>query len=229
MLKRFLCLFFLSFTLAFAEFEIDFCDVGQGNGTIVNCPGGPPLLIDAGSRQGKVKKDIMNEMAERLYGLLPGSRPLNIPHLFVFISHGDADHMDCIEGIVKLLEEWNQDLRVRFLLGGRPEHYAGTSKAGFRNLVERHRPYAINQRLYISEHLDAPEGASLPIIKNGQVSIRIFAALNDDDPNTSSLVLKLQYGGKSVLLTGDATRATMHGLSDEDLKIRYFPSGTSWC
>ena len=181
MLVRLIILFMFSFKFSFGGFEVDFFDVGQGNCTVVRCPKGHPLLVDAGSSQGKAgekKANTIGKIVERLISI--PNESTDGTHLSFFVSHGDDDHTNWIKDILtnfkkNLRDQGERNVKIRFLLGGRPAHYSD----GFRGFVEQHRQFSINQKIYISEYREEIEH---------KVSADVEREVRQDTPNRKDLI-----------------------------------------
>ncbi len=78
--------------------KVRFVDVGQGDGAIVDTPGGRILLIDGGEAQ-----HIRNYIG-RAYGHILARSPLHCDA--VVVTHGDADHF---AGLTKLVQASRKD------------------------------------------------------------------------------------------------------------------------
>lgn len=87
------------------ELEVTMLDVGQGDGLFLRGPEGTTYFIDGGSSDtSKVGK----------YRLEPFLESQGVGTLdYVFVSHGDADHMN---GIEELLQGQQLGVEIRFLV-----------------------------------------------------------------------------------------------------------------
>lgn len=166
--------------------EVDFLDVGQGDGIYLQtkkCR----ILMDAGSSQLK------NLGGQRL---LPFLKSKGVSSLdYVFVSHGDLDH---ISGIKFLLEEKGVKIKnMVFSCRSREDE----SCSELARLTKEQGGVV----WYM-------EGGQ--VIKSGNLSITsIYPFANSDkkelenkietDKNNQSLVLLVEYGAFSLLLTGD--------------------------
>ena len=81
-------------------FQATMLDVGQGDGIFLRTPNGRTCFVDGGSSD-------ISKVGE--YRIVPFLESQGVKELdYVFISHGDADHMSGIEEILQ-----NQTLGVR--------------------------------------------------------------------------------------------------------------------
>jgi competence protein ComEC len=184
-------------TYARAAFEtrmrVTAMDVGQGDAFLVTFPDGQTLLVDAGGVSTRGDFDI----GERILG--PALRARGLGRVdYVAVTHGDPDH---IGGAVAVVRDF-----------GPREVWLGVP-------VARHEPEAIlaaAARAGRSAVRWLQRGDRMRI---GEVELRVHhPPLPDWERqrvrNDDSLVLELRYGGVSVLLTGDISRAVEAGLVD---------------
>lgn len=82
--------------------KVDFVDVQQGDGTVIETPAGSVLLLDGGELQ---------LYARYLSTRLPGTSPQEPREIdAIIVSHGDADHF---AGLTKILESEANDLAYK--------------------------------------------------------------------------------------------------------------------
>src|SRR5579864_1714543 len=184
------------------KLEVNVLDVGQGDSLFVVSPGGKTMLIDGGGAFGGFAG------REQSFGVDPGEEAVS-PYLWsrgfqrldvVALTHAHQDHLG---GLAAILENF----RVGRLWIGREVSSAALVRleglARARNIPVEHelRGKAFDWDDVRGEFLwpeSAPEG-------------RAAAPKNDD-----SLVLRLQYGDKTILLPGDAERQTEHEILSEN-------------
>ena len=199
-----------------SNLEITVLDVGQGDAVFLRSPRGRTMLVDGGVRQQGY------DVGERV--LVPFLRELGIERIDVVVaSHPHGDH---IGGLVTLLEtleigayldsgqrydSWTAQ-RIRTLIQERGISYyavaAGDSLVGLGGVG--------GLVLHPNPHFVSEAGVSLDGLNNG------------------SVVLRLTYEGKAVLLTGDIEQETdpdLLGWGDrlhsEVLKVAHHGSRTS--
>ena len=180
--------------------RVVFIDVGQGDATLVVAPGGETLLIDGGpaSRVASVEA----ALAEHADGHLEA----------VILTHFDADHL---AGLVELLAGVDRvagsgdDVRPSLTLGPRDDGSCGS------NTCEKLR------RLGAYPFEVAGVAARFAL---GAVDVEVVAADGDvgsgplpgiDDDNEHSVVVRVSFAGRTVLVTGDITGG---GLGTTDLE-----------
>ena len=188
------------FGLPNGELDIWFLDVGQGDAVLIREPGGKAALIDSGPQQAA--------------WILPSMlRKRGIDRLDVLVaSHADADHIGAMS---ELIEEMPVE---RLLVGG-----SLSDSAQFLELAEavrsRHLPVTRIQRGAV---LSLGEEVELTTLHPSPDYVREGA-----DRNQASVVLRLDYAGTSVLLTGDAEENAETAMLDSgyDLDIDILKAG----
>ena len=160
--------------------DVVFLDVGQGDATLITLPNGRHILVDAGLRDPYTDQGLRT--------VLPHLRRYGIGRLdAVVLTHADADHYG---GVFSVLEE----VEVGRLI------YNGHQKED---------PFWL-AALHAADSLGVPQrivqaGDTLALDHN--VRIRILHPTETPEPfedgNDASVVLHLEYGATSFLLTGD--------------------------
>lgn len=184
------------------KLEVNVLDVGQGDSLFVVSPGGRTLLIDGGGEFGGFPARTES------FGIDPGEEAVS-PYLWsrgfqelnvVALTHAHQDHLG---GLMAILENF----RVGQLWIGRE-----VSSAALARLEElaRERRIPIEHELRgKSFHWDGVTGDFLwPEITTAKIAPE---AKNDD-----SLVLKLHYRTRDILLPGDAEKQAEHAILDEN-------------
>ena len=160
------------------KLHVYFLDVGQGDAILIQAPDGRQILVDGGPSPIA----LLNELG----AVLPfWDRSLDL----VVLTHPDGDH---ITGLIPLLDRY----RVARVLDTHLSDAAPLA-AAWRDGLARHRiPRAIAER-----GMRIPLGqAQLTVLHPGPRPLRGTAA----DDNNNAIVLRLEYGQTSLLLTGDA-------------------------
>ena len=156
--------------------RVTFLDVGQGDATLVELPDGPRLLVDGGPG-GAGRFDV----GERVLAPFLWNRPL-LRLDAVALSHWDIDHSGGLAAVLKRIrvgELWES--------GRAPAGAPDTVAALARTRVPR-RALEAGQRVRL--------GAALLTVLNPGPGPPLA-------PNDDSLVLRLDWRGLSLLLTGD--------------------------
>ena len=197
-----------------AQVNISFLDVGQGDGTVITCPNGELVLIDLGS-----KKNAQIAGANAVFTLtaiIVASmmfRGLETPTLdHLLLTHGDGDHTN-------LLSEFLTYIRV-FL--GKPldirEVAIGGIYADYDNDVitdvldpafDAGRLVSFDDDAY--DEVEADGTVTPHWTLGGGAKMYLLSAnypTDEAEPNSKSLVVMVEYGGRKVILTGDAEFAT---------------------
>ena len=196
--------------------EVTAIDVGQGDSLFVAFPGGRTMLIDGGGiptfgREAKSRMDIGEDVvAPYLWGR--SLRSIDI----LAMTHAHADHAG---GLGALMDDFHPR---EFWTG------ANSDNPGWRELRDHARRLGIRVR-------ELRAGASFTF-DGARVSVLAPAADYTAAPapnNNDSLVLRIAYGQRSFLLTGDAetpveARMIADGLTHADvLKVGHHGSKTS--
>jgi competence protein ComEC len=212
--------------------RIDFLDVGQGDAALVTMPDGTTLLVDAGgqprfgdSRRGSASEDGTDEVFERDTRSI-GERVVS-EYLwwrgldrvdYILATHADADHIDGLNDVAR-------NFHLRAALVGR----APTIEPEFRQFA------ATMQNYDVPVHL-VGRGDTL---RFGTVEAEVLWPPRSESPgassgNDDSIVLRLRFGQRIFLLTGDIEKATEAALTggQDDLhcdvvKVAHHGSKTS--
>ena len=155
---------------------VAFLDVGQGDAIFIEAPDGSQVLVDGGSGKGVLRA---------LSDVMPFyDRSIDL----VVATHPDADH---IGGLSHVLD--------RYRVSGYLESGASADTAAYRNL---------------EASLGREQGLARMTVRRGMTvalaSSTILAVLFPDrdasgfETNDASIIMRLDYGKTSFLLTGDA-------------------------
>ncbi len=196
--------------------EVTAIDVGQGDSLFVAFPGGHTMLIDGGGiptfgREAKSRLDIGEDVvAPYLW-----SRSLRSIDILA-MTHAHADHAG---GLGALMDDFHPR---EFWTG------ANSDNPAWRELRDHARRLGIRVRELRAGACFTFDGATVTVLAPA-ADYSAAAAPNNND----SLVLRLAYGERSFLLTGDAetpveTRMVADGLAHADvLKVGHHGSKTS--
>lgn len=175
---------------------VTFLDVGQGDAIVVETPQRQTLVIDAGGKlffeeePWQVRRDPFDVGKDVV---VPFLRHKGIRHVdYLFMSHGDADHIGGMQAIVE-----NVPVHT-FIRGPDTVEPSVVEQELLLSLKERQVP------LYRGESGTGWEIEPGLTIQFLQPDIEKVAA---SDRNAQSLVLRLVYQGRSIILPGDADEA----------------------
>ncbi len=168
-------------------------DVGQGDGIYIKGPRGGSYFIDGGSSD--VKKAGQYRIEPFL--LSQGVKRLD----YVFLSHGDSDHISGIEEMIEREEVGVEIGKIVF-----PVHEVWDDKLDHlaRKAVKKQIPIAV---------LEPGKG-----VKEEEMSLTCLSPGKDfegEAGNEASMVMKLSYKGFDMLLTGDTEGAGEETLTEE--------------
>lgn len=186
--------------------KVIFLDVGQGDSIFITTASGRQVLVDAG-KYSNITQKISNYMSV-------SDRSIDV----LIATHPDIDH---VAGFETILDEYSIDLFLHSgLLAGAPV-YRTIAKKVRENNISAHAVVAgdkikIDTDMYL-EVLSPYTGQKI------------------DEPNDHSVVVRVVYKDKAILLTGDASKITeqnlvsMYGerLESEVLKLGHHGSKTS--
>jgi competence protein ComEC len=168
--------------------HIDFLDVGQGDSALVTMPDGTTLLVDAGGDTIDSTRRI-GETVVSEYLWWRGLSRID----YVVATHADADHIDGLNDVLK-----NFTVRSA-LIARRPADDPEFAK--FSQTLAR-----------TSTHSEAIEAGD--VIQFGDVAVSVLWPLAGGDTykNNDSVVLRIEYGERAILLTGDIEQAAERSL-----------------
>ena len=217
-LGRGACLAWLSCALAIAVFpfapnwsrgklEVTVLDVGQGDSLFVVSPGGKTMVIDGGGALGGYAGPEAS-FGPASFGIDPGEEAVS-PYLWsrgfrkldvVALTHAHQDHLG---GLTAILENF----RVGKLWIGR--EVSSPVLARLEQLARDRRVPMEHELRGKSFDWDGVQGEFLwPETEPASVATE---AKNDD-----SLVLRLRYGNRAILLPGDAEKQAERGILEDN-------------
>ena len=205
--------------------QIDFLDVGQGDAALVTFPDGRTMLIDGGGKVDYQAKDGEAEPVERdVRGI--GDAVVSevlwakgLSHIDVIVAtHADADH---IQGLADVARNFSVGTAI---FGRTPR-----GDPDFAVLAD-----VLQRRGVRSEVISRGD-----TLEFGEVKVEVLYPTAIDDPtavsdNNHSIVLRIVFGSRAFLLTGDIEREAemellAHGgtLAADLVKVPHHGSRTS--
>ena len=203
--------------------QIDFLDVGQGDAALVTFPDGRTLLIDGGGRinyrssedgEEPFMRDVRG-IGEAVVSEFLWYRGLSrIDHILA--THADADH---IQGLT--------DVAKNFQIGSAVFGRMPADDPDYADLAE-----VLRRRRISSTNIFRGD-----VLRFGDVNIEVLYPPASDDlyavsANDNSIVLRIIYGKRKFLLTGDIERLAESAIISSDLtadlvKVPHHGSRTS--
>ncbi len=179
------------------KLHVDFLDVGQGDSALVTMPDGVTLLVDGGGRPSFLRNptdDTSTEPEEsqaRSIGEAVVSEYLWWRGLdqvdYILATHADADHIDGLNDVA-------QNFRVRGAFVARmPSDDPEYSRFA-------HTVAATKTPVEVIQAGDVMDFGSVEAIVLWPAAV---ANTNAPSRNNDSVVLRLQFGERAILLTGD--------------------------
>jgi competence protein ComEC len=166
------------------------CDVGQGDGLILNAGGGDVVVVDTGLQPGPIAGCLRAVHAHRVRLLIA--------------SHLDADHVDGVPGVFA-------GRRVDAVVTGPLRDPA----AGWAALSAAASDDGLGVTQLSAPHTWRFGGLTLEVLGPTHV-----AHGTESDPNNSTLVIRATVGGERILLTGDAGPEEQHDLVSSGADLR---------
>jgi competence protein ComEC len=193
-----------------------FFDVGQGDAALIRFPNRRTMLVDGGDRT------LRYDCGQRI--VCPYLRRVGISRLdMVMLSHADNDH---VGGLLSVLEE----LPVGMVLDSGAKHLSA-SYGRFLELADESP--SIYRQVMAGDRVQICPGVNVTVLH----PTAEFISQDGDAPfglNNASVVLKIQYGTISFLLTGDieqeAEEVLLHrdeGVAATVVKVPHHGSETS--
>jgi competence protein ComEC len=190
--------------------RIDFLDVGQGDSALVTMPDGTTLLVDAGGNPMDSARRI-GETVVSEYLWWRGLSEID----YVLPTHADADHIDGLNDVLK-----NFSVRAALIARHPADDPEFATFAQTLAVTNTH-----------SETIEAGDA-----IHFGDVVVTVLwpPAGGDKSTNNDSVVLRIEYGERSILLTGDieekaerALLASQQAMHADVIKVAHHGSKTS--
>ena len=173
-------------------------DVGQGDSTLIQTPGGRTILIDGGGTSDETDADA-SDVGVKI--VVPFLSYLGLNRLDVLVlTHPHGDHVGGLAAVLRAQE-------IGTILDGTTLPYPSPAYSQFLTLVRRKGiPYA---RAVRGMRLDMGDGVSLRVLNPPPTpafgTAAVYGTGTDDAAiNNYSASLLVQYGRTRFVLTGDA-------------------------
>ena len=158
--------------------HVAFVDVGQGDGAFMTTPSGRQVVVDGGADPLAMVRALAARMP-------PGDRTVDI----VVLTHPHTDH---VSGLLEVMRRYEVALVLeRQIAYDSPPHQA------WRRLVERSAARVVQAEA--RQVISMGDGVTLRVVSP---PVRLLQGTASDVDNTS-VVLRVEYGDVSFLLTGD--------------------------
>jgi len=185
--------------------RLDFLDVGQGDSALVTFPNGETLLVDGGGKMNFNQISVSKDAEEEPEIFAPDTQTIGETVVsnflwakgysqidYILATHADADHIQGLTDVAK-------NFRVRAAIFGRTP----LKNSEFAGL------FAILQK----RGTEAVKLARGDVLTFGDVKVEILYPEKDENAdavsdNNHSLVLRVNYGARKFLLTGDIEKET---------------------
>ena len=214
------------------ELRVHVLDVGPVNGDsiLIVSPTGKTVLIDAGDTgKGKV--------------ILEALKRNNIQQLdYLIVTHPHPDHMggaDEVMKAIKVLKVIDNDEAPDVPESLLPQSQAANPKSGKKpasrrapgktSIIKFYDDYkeaatqigAQHEKAEVGKEYDIGGGARLNVLAPAEPLLtRDQVKTGGNVPNANSIVMRLDYGDFSMLLTGDAEEQTEHRMLTKDLNLK---------
>jgi len=170
------------------KIRVTFLDVGQGDCTLITLPDNvTAIVVDC---PGGREKDALEYL-----------ETAQIRTLHIFASHTDLDHLG---GIANLAQNFDQVAMLAYNETLIPDD---ATYPGRREVVLRHLAQLLERRRDITSHSPRAgmqwswQGAKVVVLHPDDRDIKRLRY--PEDTNNGSVVLRITFAGRSVLLTGD--------------------------
>ena len=178
---------------AWAELTAWFVDVGQGDCTVIVCDG-EAMVIDGGPAQA----------AQEVYAFIRGT--LELDHVdYMIATHPHEDH---IGGLAAVLNAVPVDLLLSPVTEWNTRCFANMMKYAARAGTPVAVPRA-GDRLTLG-------GAEVTVLHCWPEAAQVYG----NDVNDMSVVIRIDYGETSFLITGDAEETAEYMMLDTGLKLK---------
>ena len=233
----FLILFCIVWNISFGS--VTFYNVGQGNCTIVKSPSKKILIIDAGSSNTTGVEEVSEPKYASLAHKISESVRADFETskwLWFVISHPDKDHLNLVKMIIMYLNILRDpsaplpEYKIGILFGGKASLYSTKDSKELLDFAVTHNinhkfgktDYRIGDSFIyhvsrdgspILEGWDETTDGKVDFLSMGSDNAIPAKALSaEESTNAASIVMKVQVGPLSIMVTGDKTKSEINGL-----------------
>ena len=224
--------------------KIHFIDVGQGDSILVELGTDTILLIDAGHTGSYLGED--GKYHDKAYSNTSVPKAVTEPYFaylnevisnhggdidYLIATHRDSDHINMLPKVLDTYQVNTVFYNDCYNDTIDPKDTSGTAK-NFETRVE-------NEPNCTQYQFETADDTVIPI-ETSEYKFTVYSSGNDGfkkhDANGMSIICLLEYGGKKILFTGDATTATENWFIDKTndenfdidvLKVGHHGSNTS--
>jgi len=182
------------------KLRVDFLDVGQGDSALITFPSGETMLVDGGGKPNFNKIFIKNEYEDEPEIFEPDTPSIGETVVseflwekgyskidYILATHADADHIQGLTDVAK-------NFRIRAAIFGR----VPLKDTDFAELYE-----ILQKREIPVVKLSRGDGLNFGDVKIEVLSPSLDKNTEAISDNNQSVVLRLIYGSRKILLTGD--------------------------
>ncbi|MEO6588237.1 MAG: ComEC/Rec2 family competence protein [Pyrinomonadaceae bacterium] len=185
--------------------RIDFLDVGQGDSALITFPNGETLLVDGGGKMSFDKISVQNDYEDEPEIFEPDTQTVGETVVsrflwekgysqidYILATHADADHIQGLSDVAK-------NFRVRAAFFGR--------------VPLKNVQFAVLYSILQKREIDSLTVSRGDVLTFGGAKVEVLYPEKDENneavsDNNHSLVLRVVYGARKFLLTGDIEKET---------------------
>ncbi len=191
------------------KLHIDFLDVGQGDSALLTFPNGETMLIDGGGKTNFNKIYVQNEFGDEPELFEPDTQSIGESVVsnflwnkgysqidYILATHADADHIQGLSDVAR-------NFQIKAAIFGKMP----LKDTDFAEL------YSILQK----KKIETMQLARGDVFSIGEARIEVLYPEKGEyvqgvSENNNSVVLRVIYGARKFLLTGDVEKETEHAL-----------------
>ena len=201
-----------------SELVAKFLDVGQGDSTLVILPEGDGVLIDCPAREDRSVVDQLEE-----------AQITNLK--LMVVTHSDQDHAG---GCIDVVKHFAGRIGKLALLPDRVSVERRRSGSKYRHLLQELAQLQRQGRfeLWFPFEDECIKFSDVKIFILHPSKADLMEALSHNNPNDSSIVLRIDYAGARILLSADVQQMGWKWMVDRDTDLKAdvfkFPHHGAW-